>query len=144
MLYSEFVRIPKMLDYPCWCISWIHYLNPPSLFLCPFPLFVCYPVPGLPKNHPKRTKIFMEKLLLIGGFNPFEKYARQIMSTWIISPGRGGKFKKNKTTTQLRLRLPFQPIDASKGAILSSAPESRNLRRFGSLKAMDSMASPFY
>ena len=36
-------------------------------------------------------------LVLVGGFNPFEKYE----SNWIISPGRGENKKKNETTTQL-------------------------------------------
>ena len=29
---------------------------PPPFSFVPFPLFVCYPVPGLPKNHPKKPR----------------------------------------------------------------------------------------
>ena len=32
---------------------------------------------------------------LVGGFNPFEKYDRQIMSKWIISPGFRVKIKNS-------------------------------------------------
>ncbi len=42
---------------------------------------------------------------LVGGFNPFEKYARQIMSNWIISPGIGVKIPKIFETTCQTLRI---------------------------------------
>ena len=51
-----------------------------------------------PNNHNQPTypaNIHFSTLQLLGGgFNPFEKYE----SNWIISPGKGKKFKKNKTT----------------------------------------------
>jgi len=46
------------------------------------------------KKHHKKSLLINQ--LLVGGFNPSEKYNRQDGKS---SPGRGGNTKKNETTT---------------------------------------------
>ena len=63
VMYSEFVRIPKMLDYPCWCISWIHHLKPPLPFpLSLFHLLFATQFPDYQKTTPKNQDVHGETL----------------------------------------------------------------------------------